>query len=348
MKRLVWPAVTMAAFVVGLLVGMGQGPGRKPIPGSADQARNSKLSPRQATPLQDLMASREWEAGLFVPKSVSQESPRKNTSAGKTLRASKERQVGATQTAGDAVPVGGLASLPSEEDALAQVYQYLRETEGMGWQERRQRAGALVEALREMGEPAVDALLQILSEGVDSRERVAAARLLGALQDARALPALEEVLETEKDVLLRRAAARGLSRLQISESIPIMENLLGNHQEDRFVRMSAAYGLAMLGQPGGIQGLTRIFYESTEDGRGRYLAFRALTSLNDARALPMMRQLAVSEPELSYRLAAIRFLADQGDQEAIPVLQQVLASPEEQPSILHAAAQAVERLSGEN
>jgi len=49
---------------------------------------------------------------------------------------------------------------------------------------------------------------------------------------------------------------------------------------------------------------------------------------------------------VSYRLQAIRFLAAQGDGQALGALQQVMRSPNEQPSIRDAAAQAVTVISG--
>jgi len=84
----------------------------------------------------------------------------------------------------------------------------------------------------------------------------------------------------------------------------------------------------------------QIFDETEDDGRGRFVAFRALTSLNDPAALPLMRQLTVSDADVSYRMAAMRFLAEHGDKEALPLLQQVLHSSREQPSVLEAAAQS--------
>ena len=84
----------------------------------------------------------------------------------------------------------------------------------------------------------------------------------------------------------------------------------------------------------------QIFDEAEQDGSGRFVAFRALTSLNDPAALPLMRQLAVSDADVSYRVAAMRFLANHGDKEALPLLQLVLNSPREQPSVLEAAAQS--------
>ena len=112
------------------------------------------------------------------------------------------------------------------------------------------------------------------------------------------------------------------------------------------MRMSAALGLAQLGRSQGVVGLEQIFQESTADGRGREMAFRALTSLNDEGSLPFMRQLVTSNAEVSYRLQAIRFLATLGDSQALGALQQVMLSATEQPSIRDAAARAHALIAG--
>ncbi len=148
-----------------------------------------------------------------------------------------------------------------------------------------------------MGDVGGQALMQVLTAGSDSDERRAAARLLGTLQIPEALPLLRDVIQRDDDVLLRRAAASGLRQLQTPESVPVMERILANTGEDRFVRLSAAYGLAESGKPLGVSGLAQIFEESSADGRGRAMAFRALTSLNDERPLPFMRQLLTSDAE---------------------------------------------------
>jgi HEAT repeat protein len=232
-----------------------------------------------------------------------------------------------------------VAAAATTEAALDRFYQYLQATSGEsreGWRQAR----ALVEELRGMGEVAAQALMHVLASGGDSDERRAAARLLGTLQVAEALPILREIVEREEDLLLRRAAAFGLRRLQTPESLPVMERILLDGGEDRLVRMSAAYGLADAGRPLGVTGLVQIFEESTADGRGRETAFRALASLKDERPLPFMRQLATSQAEPSYRLQAIRYLTAQGDRQSLAALELIMHSPHEQPSIRDAAAQA--------
>jgi HEAT repeat protein len=197
-----------------------------------------------------------------------------------------------------------------------------------------------------MGDVAGKALMQVLAAGNDSDERRAAARLLGSLQVPQSLPLLKDILEKDDDLLLRRAAAAGLRQLQTPDSLPVLEHILANGAEDRFVRLSAAYGLAEAGRPLGVNGLAQIFYESAADGRGREMAFRSLASLNDERSVPFMRQVMASEAEPSYRLRAIQYLTAQGDRQALPTLQVLMKSPTEQASIRDAAAQAYRALGG--
>jgi hypothetical protein len=229
---------------------------------------------------------------------------------------------------------------PTVEAALERFRSYLDATRGVEGRERWQRTRELIDDLRAMGDAGAQALMDVLASGADSDERRAAARLLGALQAPQATPVLRDIIERDDDLLLRRAAAAGLRRLQTPESVPVMERILTNPTEDRFVRLSAAHGLAESGRPLGVSGLAQIFEESTADGRGRALAFRALASLEDERPLPFMRRLVISQAEPAYRLQAIRYLAAQGDRRALAALRLVSQSPDEQPSIRDAAARA--------
>jgi hypothetical protein len=244
-------------------------------------------------------------------------------------------RVSAGRSAGPAV-----ASIPTVDAALERFYRYLNDTNESGRAGRWQRVRELTDDLRAMGNAGADALLRVLADGTSTEERRLAAQLAGELQVAQALPLLQNILDKDSDVLLRRAAALGLRRLETPDAAPVMQALLTNPAEDRFVRMSAAYGLAQLGQPQGIAGLVQIFDESAADGRGRDMAFRALSSLNDERSLPFMRQLLTSNADVSYRMQAIRFLAAQGDRQALVPLEFLMQSPTEQPSIRDAAAQA--------
>jgi hypothetical protein len=252
-----------------------------------------------------------------------------------------------TATAAEREARSGAPARPATVDAaLERFYRWLDTSKGLEGREAGQRFRELIRDLRAMGEAGAQALLHVLTTGSDSEDRRAAARLLGALQAPQALPALRDVLEREDDLLLRRTAAAAMRRLQSPDALPIMERMLANPGEDRFVRLSAAVGLAESGRVQGVTGLAHIFEESTSDGRGRELAFRALASLKDDRPLPFMRHVLSSPVEPLYRLQAIRYLAAQGDRQSLATLQVVAQSPTEQPSIRDAAAQAHAAISG--
>jgi len=120
-----------------------------------------------------------------------------------------------------------------------------------------------------------------------------------------------------------------------------MEHILANAGDDRFVRLSAAYGLAEVG-PARSASPARADLPGVRRRRGAAATwpFARLTSLNDERPLPFMRQVVASEAEPSYRLRAIQYLTAQGDRQSLPTLQVLMQSPTEQASIRDAAAQA--------
>ena len=242
---------------------------------------------------------------------------------------------------------GAAGSAPTADAALDRFYLYVDETNAPGGLDRWQRMQQLADELRKMGPAGADVLLQVLEAGATSEERRAAAQLLGELQIQQALPLLQNIVEQDSDVPLRRAATAGLRRLQTPETVPVLEALLADSGEDRLIRMSAASGLAQMDRSQGVAGLMQVFESPTADISGRALAFRALTSLNDERALPFMRRLVTSTAEASYRVRAMRFLSGQGDQQALPSLQQVMQSPAEPVSIRDAAAQAHAAMCGQ-
>jgi HEAT repeat protein len=248
--------------------------------------------------------------------------------------------------AAKAAAAPAVASTADVKTALEKFYRYLEAMNAPEGRDRSRRSRELMDELKAMGPAAAQAVMQVLASGNDMEERRAAARMLGQLQAPEAIPALRDILDRESDVLLRRAAAQGLRQMQTPDTIPVMDRLLANPGEDRFVRLSAAYGLAEAGQPSGVTGLARIFDEATADGRGREIAFRAMTSLKDDRPLPFMRQVADSQVEPGYRVQAIRYVAAHGDQQALPVLQRIMQSPTEQASVRDAAAQAFASLGG--
>src|SRR5262249_13157456 len=243
-----------------------------------------------------------------------------------------------------AKPVGVAA--PAVEAATDRFNRYLEELKAAGGQVRWQRLRDAAADLQAMGDAGVTALLRSLMNGATTDERRAAAQLLGELQASQAFPFLQNILENDNDVLMRRAAASAMRRLDGPDAAATMQAIMANPDEDRFVRLSAAVGLAQRGNVQGMAGLEQIFNEAALDGRGRDIAFRALNSLNDTRLLPFMRDLVTSNAEPNYRIQAIRFVGAQGDSQALGSLQQVMLASNEQPSIRDAAAQAYATISG--
>ena len=356
MRRLLWPAALIVTFLLGWAVA---GVTRYAPWAPSEVVELRETVSRQEQQVATLQARLHARESLASARSSTGESASPSAARASDLMSATMPSARATSSSGGATaaatrppspaPKTTAATPQTLEAALDRFYKYLEATSasnaGEG-RERWQRARQLVEDLRAMGDVGAQALMSVLGSGTDSDERRAAARLLGQLQVPQSLGMLKDIVDKDDDLLLRRAAASGIRQLQTPESVPVMERILANPNEDRFVRLSAAYGLAEAGQPQGVAGLTQIFVESTADGRGRDMAFRALAALDDNRALPFMRSVVASQSEPTYRLRAIRFLTAQGDQQSLGTLQVVMNSPNEQPSIRDAAAHAYRAIGG--
>jgi len=360
MRRLLWPSVVVVALVIGWA---SAGVTNKPA-----ATREVERLTQQVTTLQArLRVAEEIAATGPAAASIASSSKLRGSGSGeeRTLvvaaqenrlvneslaRAAAAERARAAQNPGD--PSTGKSdsqakpgAQPTVQAVLDRFYRYLESTK-TSERERWQKGRELVEDMRSMGDVPGQALMHVLTAGTDTDERRVAARMLGALHVPQSLPLLRDIVENENDVLMRRAAAAGLRQLQTPDSLPVLERLFANGGEDRFVRLSAAQGLAEAGRPYGVAGLAQIFDEAAADGRGRDMAFRALSGLNDDRPLPFMRQVVASQAEPGYRLLAIRYVTAHGDRQALPTLQTVMLSPSEQPSVRDAAAQAYRALGG--
>ena len=351
MGRWLWPLALVVTFVAGWSVAGFS----RVAPDAVQEARNHDTVTRLQQQIDTLQARLRAREELVAARPTgtaagsASRAPESSTAAGgsalavsRTARAADTSAPAPVERNGSASrATAGAPSAANVQAALERFYRYLEVSNDTGQgRERWRQARELLDELRAMGPAAGQALMQVLATGTDTDERRAAARMLGQLQVGAALPVLKDIIERDSDLLLRRAAAFGLRQLQTPESVPVMERMLTNPAEDRFIRLSAAAGLAESGRPLGVTGLTSIFEESTADGRGRDLAFRALMNLKDDRPLAFMRQVATSPVEPGYRLQAIRYLSTQGDQQALTTLQILMTAPNEQPSIRDAAAQA--------
>ena len=352
MRQFLWPLGVVVAFGLGLAAASFYPDVHSTAPAAEDpQALVRRLQMQVSTLQARLRVSETRSAGHHVDTtgqaSASLES-RQASIEGSARQVRGGRRGGPPQgepqddlSSPARVAKAAAAAGPATVDgALDRFYRYLGDGSGATGPARWRQSRELIADLKAMGDAGTQALARVLANGSSTEERRTAAQLLGEMQDPRALPLLQDVLDRDGDVLLRRTAAGALRRLESPDTIPVLNTLLANPTDDRFVRMSAAYGLAQMGQPQGINGLMQIFDEANADGRGRDMAFRALNSLNDERSLPFMRQVATSGAELSYRMQAIKFLTAQGDQQSLPALQQIMQSPTEQPSIRDAASQA--------
>ena len=360
MSRLLWPLSVVVALCLGWA--------SAGVTTKSPTARDVERLTQQVTTLQSRLRVAEESAAAITPASMiagerPARQPATNGDRSHSVAAQEERLVqeslaraAVTERARRGQAQGDSPSAKSDSQSkqgppptvqavLDKFYKYLDATK-TSERDRWQKGRELVDEMRGMGDVAGQALMHVLTAGNDTDERRVAARMLGALHVPQSLPLLRDIVENEGDVLLRRAAAAGLRQLQTPDSLPVLERLLANTTEDRFVRLSAAQGLADSGRPFGVAGLTQIFEEAATDGRGRDMAFRALSGLNDERPLPFMRQLVGSQAEPGYRLLAIRYVTAKGDRLALPTLQAVMQSPTEQPSVRDAAAQAYRSLGG--
>ncbi len=351
MRRLVWPLTVVVTFFVGWAAAGLAGKGLSAVHQDGDQQETVSRLQSQVDTLQARLRAREE---LVALRQSGVTSPRPGAAGGGDergfARAGRAAQDSIApyidRASSTAASRGAPPSAASVHAALDRFYKYLEATHDSGGRERWRQARELIDEMRAMGPAAGVALMQVLSAGNDSDERRAAARMLGQLQVAQALPMFKDIIEKDNDLLLRRAAAAGLRQLQTPESLPVMERMLATPGEDRFVRLSAAVGLAESNRPLGVTGLTQIFDETAADGRGREMAFRALANLKDDRPLPFMRNVVASQAEPGYRLQAIRYLSAQGDQQSLGALQALAQSPNEQPSIRDAAATAYATIGG--
>ena len=353
MRHLFWPLGVVVAFGLGLAAASFYPDVHSTAPAAEDpQALVRRLQMQVSTLQARLRVSETRSAGHHVDTtgqaSASLEPRQASSIEGSARQVRSGRRGGPPQgepqddlSSPARVAKAAAAAGPATVDgALDRFYRYLGDGSGATGPARWRQSRELIADLKAMGDAGTQALARVLASGSSSEERRTAAQLLGEMQDPRALPLLQDVLDRDGDVLLRRTAAGALRRLESPDTIPVLNTLLANPTDDRFVRMSAAYGLAQMGQPQGVNGLMQIFDEANADGRGRDMAFRALNSLNDERSLPFMRQIAASGAEPSYRVQAIKFLTTQGDQQSLPALQLIMQSPTEQPSIRDAATQA--------
>lgn len=158
------------------------------------------------------------------------------------------------------------------------------------WYEREQAAEPLIQAIERMGELAVGALLEALTDSEGTVRRLAA-RLLGKIQDSRALQPLGLALyDTHFEV--GRVAAEALAGYG-PPGLKILAQAL--HHPEAWLRQHAIAGLVLSGD----QRIVPFVLDMLKDSdRGvQKQAIRALGALKDSRALPVLQEIALERQD---------------------------------------------------
>ncbi|MCS6953821.1 MAG: HEAT repeat domain-containing protein [Bryobacterales bacterium] len=228
-------------------------------------------------------------------------------------------------------------------------------------------------ALQKIGDPAAAPRVAFLLRDLDERVQAAAIETMGLLRYMDALPQLREILArtgkkrvrraalrsiamlpdrasrellrrylNDRDGELREAAAEGLGRIQDPEDLAVLEKMFAE-ERDNSARLSAAFGLVMLGKAdlsefGALRYLINTLNSSARVGEARAL-------LIEAARKPEVRRL-LYEPLLSgtvdERIGLAQVLAHSGDHESISVLERATRDPD--PKVAQEALRALRAL----
>ncbi|CAK0844498.1 unnamed protein product [Prorocentrum cordatum] len=191
-------------------------------------------------------------------------------------------------------------------------------------------------------------------------ERERAARALGELGDAEAVPGLLEALRGDADSKVRQAAAEALGELGAAEAAPgLLEALRGDadfdprrlwggpYPPDLYnlgprlrlpdVRLAAARALVKLGAAEAVPRLLEAM-RGDADEHARHLAAEAFEELGAAEAAPGLLEALRGDADSSVRQLAARALGKLGAAEAAPGLLEALLGDADSEVRLAAAA----------
>jgi HEAT repeat protein len=170
----------------------------------------------------------------------------------------------------------------------------------------------------------------------DSSVRYSAARALGRLGDASAVPALLQTLQDEQWIV-RYFTAQTLGQLGDASAVPALIQVMQDEQSN--ARFFAAQTLGQLGDASAVPALIQTLQD--EEMLVRNNAAEALGRLGDARAVPALLQ-ALKDEDSSVRTSAAGALGRLGDARAVPALLKALQ--DEQSNVRYSAARALGRL----
>lgn len=173
------------------------------------------------------------------------------------------------------------------------------------WFEREQEATELLEAIEQIGAPAVDALLEALNDP-EPQVRRFAALLLGRIRDPRAIEPLGMALY-DIHFHVGQAAAEALA----AYGAPALDILLGAaHHLEAPIRVQAALGLERIGGPLAEDALLALLDDPDRDVRAQVI--RSLGALRVARARPRLEQIALNRSDRELAALARQVLTSLG------------------------------------
>lgn len=215
------------------------------------------------------------------------------------------------------------------------------------------------ETLGEIGEPATPFLLEALTNHADVVVRRAAAKTLTIIADPAAVPTLLHSFLNDQDTVVKGSSAGALARTG-EAAVPALLDILASTDQPEDIKGHAAWALAFIGSEAAdylykalndasldvrcavIGALGHVAQEQSDEKSCNLLvaaltdpeplirteAAAALGQVNYPPAVPHLI-LAIQDPALDVRKAAINSLGKTGDRSALKLLQPLLNDPQE-------------------
>jgi len=182
---------------------------------------------------------------------------------------------------------------------------------------------AVVEALNQIGEPAVKGLLKAL-ESKNRHVRIDAIKTLGMLGTSEVVPELFIKLQDNNEHReVRSWLVWALGQLGDVRALSHLLAILQDNDEDLDVRSAATWALAQLGDPQAVEALITLLQDKSRDLRGT--AAGTLGLLGDSRAVVELVQVLQNKKVYwEVHVAAIQSLGELTDARAVPELVAIL------------------------
>jgi HEAT repeat protein len=176
-----------------------------------------------------------------------------------------------------------------------------------------------VDALGEMGTSGAVGLLRRLYETDSEGKRLA----LSGLRRAHDRSAFWIYLDAagSEDPRIRTQGISGLGELRLTAGRPILHELMQS-ETDQVVALTAAWSLAASGDPRGLTYLAANIHHKREQVRDAVVGL--LGSLDDERAVPLLRKVLATDPSETVRTTAAASLTRFHDASGLPLVRDAL------------------------